>query len=267
VAVGAVICTALCVAARLRPGGWTAHATRTLAVILTVTSLVINIQPLVAGTWRVQFSLPLHLCSMALIVAAIACWRTQWTLAVETTYFWGIAGTLQGILTPALTARFPHLLFFEYTIAHVGVVTAVLFLVVGRRMYPRRGAVLRVFAVTVGYTAFVGVFDWISGANYMYLRRVPGVGSLLSIFGPWPWYIFTAACVAFVMFVVLDAPFRRRRPPLGDTPAGDAPVDQASVNDVSLNTAPLDGGAPNGAVLNDVALNGVALNDVARTRH
>ncbi|MBE3075747.1 MAG: hypothetical protein IMZ75_12535, partial [Actinobacteria bacterium] len=36
-------------------------------------------------------------------------------------------------------------------------------------------------------------------------------GSLLSVLGPWPWYILSAAAVAFVLLLILDAPFHRRR--------------------------------------------------------
>ena len=76
---------------------------------------------------------------------------------------------------------------------------------VGLRLRPRPGSVTRVFAVTAAYTAFVGWFDWLTGSNYMFLAAVPATGSLLSVLGPWPWYIGSAAGVALVLFWVLDA--------------------------------------------------------------
>jgi membrane protein implicated in regulation of membrane protease activity len=45
----------------------------------------------------------------------------------------------------------------------------------------------------------------------MYLAAVPTHGSLLSVLGPWPWYILSAAAVALVLLLILDAPFHRRR--------------------------------------------------------
>ena len=45
----------------------------------------------------------------------------------------------------------------------------------------------------------------------MYLAAVPTHGSLLSVLGPWPWYILSAAGVAFVLLLILDAPFHRHR--------------------------------------------------------
>jgi uncharacterized membrane protein YwaF len=71
--------------------------------------------------------------------------------------------------------------------------------------------VLRDFAITLGYTAFVGLVDALTGANYMFLRTPPGEWTLLRVLGPWPWYIASAAGVALVLLVALDAPFWRRR--------------------------------------------------------
>ena len=89
-----------------------------------------------AGSFSPTTSLPLALCNMAALVAAAACWwRTA--LLVELTYFWGLAGTLQAVITPDLNAGFPHLVFFQYTVGHLGIVVAAVYLVVGLGLVPR----------------------------------------------------------------------------------------------------------------------------------
>ena len=205
-------CVALTTAARWHEGNWAAHAARALSVVLGADAVIFVLQPIVDRDWSVKASLPLALCDVALVVAAIACW-TRRALLVELTYFWGLAGTLQAVATPDLTVRFPHLEFFEYTIAHVGIVYAAIYLVVGLRIRPRRGSVPRVFAITAAYTAFVGLFDAVTGADYMFLAARPATWSLLSILGPWPWYVVSAAGLAFVLLTALDAPFWRARRP------------------------------------------------------
>ena len=94
---------------------------------------------------------------------------------------------------------------------HVGVVAAALFLVVGLRIEPRRGSVPRVFGITTAYALVVGVFDWATGANYMYLAAPPDRATLLSLLGPWPWYLVSATVIAFGLLVMLDLPFRHSR--------------------------------------------------------
>ena len=211
VSIGAGICVSLCVAGRRRPGPWVRWAGRAISVILVADAALFVSIPLAEGRWSVQASLPLALCDVALIVAAIACWWPQWSLAVELTYFWGLAGTLQAVVTPDLSAGFPQREFFMFVVGHLGIVIAALFLVIGLRLEPRPGAVRRVFTITAAYTAFVGGFNWLTDSNYMYLAAIPTHGSLLSVLGPWPWYILSGAAVALVLFLILDAPFHRRR--------------------------------------------------------
>jgi len=211
VAIGTVICVSLCTACRRRPGPWVAYAGRAISVALVADAVTFVMVPLADGRWSMQTSLPLALCDLALIVAAVACWWPRWNLPVELTYFWGLAGTLQAVVTPDLSAGFPQPEFFMFIAGHLGIVIAALFLVVGLRLKPRRGSVLRVFAITAAYTAFVGWVDWLTGSNYMFLATVPTHGSLLSVLGPWPWYILSAAGIAIVLFLILDAPFHHLR--------------------------------------------------------
>jgi len=210
VAVALVMGTVLVVGARRRPGAWPVWVARILGAVLLADAVSFVVALVVAGTFSPKTSLPLALCDMAALVAAAACW-TRRAVLVEITYFWGLAGTLQAVITPDLNSGFPHLVFFQYMVGHIGIVLAAVFLVVGLRITPRPGAVLRIFAITLGYTAFVGLVDGLTGANYMFLRSPPGEWTLLSVLGPWPWYIGSAAGVALVLLLVLDAPFWRRR--------------------------------------------------------
>lgn len=208
---GAAITALCCVAARRRPARTATLIGRGLAVVLAADAVTFLVHPLFAGDWTARSSLPLNLCDVAALVAAVACWLPRWRLGAELTYFWGLAGTLQAVFTPDLSARFPQLLFFEFVVAHLGIVMAALYLVVGRRSFPRRDAAVRVFAITVAFSAAVGIVDWLTGADYMYLVRIPVHASLLSLLGPWPVYILSAAGTAIVLFAILDAPFRYLR--------------------------------------------------------
>lgn len=212
VVLGALCCALLCVEGRRHPGAWTRRASRAVGVVLAADAVSFVVALAVQGKFSARTSLPFALCDMAVIVAAVACW---WRIPVlvELTYFWGLAGTLQAIITPDLNAGFPHLVFFQYLVGHLGIVLAALYLVIGLRITPRPGSVLTTFAITLAYTAVVGLVDALSGANYMFLRRPPSNWTLLKVLGPWPWYIASAAGVALVLLVVLDLPFwiARRR--------------------------------------------------------
>lgn len=208
VAVGAVIAGGLCLVCRRRPGPWVRWAGQAIAITLAVDALVFLGTPVVQGSWSVRTSLPLALCDVALVVAAVACWWPGWALGAELTYYWGLAGTVQAVITPDLGAGFPQLVFFQFVVGHLGIVVAALYLVVGLQLEPRVGAVARVFAITTAYALLLGIFDWATGANYMYLAAPPDRATLLSLLGPWPWYLISATFVAFLLLVLLDLPFR-----------------------------------------------------------
>jgi hypothetical integral membrane protein (TIGR02206 family) len=215
VVIVAAIAVVLCVACRRSPGPWVRWAGRALALVLAADAVVFLVRQVVGGGWSVRNSLPLALCDVALVVAAVACWFPSWSLGGELTYFWGLAGTLQAVLTPDLHVGFPSLEFVLFVVGHLGIVLAALYLVVGLRIVPRPRAAVRVFAITVAYAAVIGAFNWLTGSNYMYLAAPPENPSLLSLLGPWPWYLLNATGVAIVLFAVLDAPFQhtRRRVP------------------------------------------------------
>jgi hypothetical integral membrane protein (TIGR02206 family) len=210
----AVVAIAICAAvlvtmAKLRAGGWTRAAGRVLAVVLIGAEVGWWIYLSVTGAKDAELgtALPLQLCDAAIFISAFALvLRTQ--LLVEVTYFWGLAGTIQAVLTPDLPQHFPTFPFFQYYIAHGGIVLAALFLVVGLGQWPRRDAVLRVLVVTVAYVFLVGAIDAATGANYMYLRNKPQGASLLDLLGPWPYYLAWAGLIGVALLFVLDAPFR-----------------------------------------------------------
>ncbi|MHB8680891.1 MAG: YwaF family protein [Acidimicrobiales bacterium] len=210
VGLGAALVALACIEARRHPGPWRVVAAAGLGLVLLGVAASYVGAEVSAGTFSARTDLPLALCDVAVLVGGAAC-LTRAPLLVELTYFWGLAGTLQAVVTPDLDVGFPHLVFFQYVVGHVGIVAAALFLVVGMGQVPRRGAVVRVIVVTGAYSAVVGLVDATTGANYMFLRRPPSNWTLLRLLGPWPWYTVSAAAVAVVLFVLLDTPFRLAR--------------------------------------------------------
>jgi hypothetical integral membrane protein (TIGR02206 family) len=204
------VAVGLCAAARRRPGRWIVPA----AVILgglTAGSEAAWVGSLVArGAWTPATGLPLHLCDAATALAAAALWtRRRWL--VELLWFWALAGASQALLTPDVPDRFPGPLWFQYYVAHGGIVAAAAFLVVGMRLGLGRGAVARSAALTAAYAAVIGGVDLVTGGDYMYLRRPPLSPTLLAALGPWPWYLVSAAALGLALFLLLDAPFRAGR--------------------------------------------------------
>ncbi len=161
-------------------------------------------------------SLPLQLCDAAAIFGIFALLK-RWPLMCELLYFWGLAGTLQGLITPALDVNWPHPRYIAFFLLHGGVVAAALQVVIGRGIVPRPGAVRRAIGWLIVYGAVAGAADWIivhafhDDVNYGFLCAKPPTASLLDALGPWPWYLAGLFAVAVIFFSLLNLPFVIRR--------------------------------------------------------
>jgi len=169
---------------------------------------------LVIAYWTGEFdrnmALPAQLCDMAALAGGVALLTRQPEFC-ELVYFWGLAGTLQGLATPSLAWDFPNPRFFGFFTLHCGVVAAALYIVLGLRITPRQGAVKRAMLWLLVYAAVAGAIDDAWDCNYGFLREKPFRGSLLDFLGPWPWYIGSLLVLAMIFFGLLDLPWRLRR--------------------------------------------------------
>ena len=150
--------------------------------------------------------LPLSLCDWAeaaLIVALLS--RNQF--AYELGYFWGLGGTLQGLLTPDLAYGFPDARFVFFMANHAGIIAALLYLTLGTKLRPVPASLPRVVGASLIYPAVAGAGDFALGANYGYLHDKGGHVSLLTLLAPWPWYIGELVLIGFLSIAIYYAPF------------------------------------------------------------
>jgi len=158
--------------------------------------------------FRFPNNLPLQLCDVTVWTTVAAC-LTLWPRLVEFSYFAGLAGAGMALLSPDLWSPWPSYPAVYFFLAHGGIVIAMVMLVFGGIARLKPGAVWRAFALLIVYAALIGIFDAISGANYMYLRAKPKAVTLLNALGPWPIYIVVALPFALLLFWILWVPARR----------------------------------------------------------
>jgi hypothetical integral membrane protein (TIGR02206 family) len=190
--------------ARRHPGAWLVWFERGLAAVILAGWAGEYVADVIQGTYSTRYTLPLQLTDVISLTAVFAL-LTRRRLAIELVYFWAFTATLQAVLTPDLAVTFPNVLYFTYFMYHVGAIVAAALLVFGLREYPRPRAAWRTFGATLGWAVVAGIGDVIFDGNYMYLRYKPAHNSLLSVLGPWPWYIAGAAAIGLAMLLVLAA--------------------------------------------------------------
>lgn len=154
-----------------------------------------------------RYFLPLHLCGIAMFATSIALMFRNQT-AYEIAYFWGLVGSANAVVTPGnLAVDYPQYRFFQYFIAHSGIVAGVLYATWGLKMRPTLGGLFRAFLWLHVLAAVAAVVNLLSGSNYMYLSSPPWGTVSPFFFLPWPWYLVFLDVIGLAMFFLVYAPF------------------------------------------------------------
>jgi hypothetical integral membrane protein (TIGR02206 family) len=155
--------------------------------------------------WRQ--ALPFQLCDWAMVTIVVALLTAQkgWS---EVSYFWGIGGTFQAILTPNLRAGFPDIRFISFFTGHCGIVAGVIYLLIARRFRLTLGSVWRTLAWSELYLVATLAVDRLTNVNYGFLLHKPVVHSILDYLSDTRWlYILELNGLALLFFALLYAPF------------------------------------------------------------
>ena len=155
--------------------------------------------------------LPLHLCNYGLVIAAIGM-VTRNRFYFEFAYLTGTTAVLQALLTPNLDDLQNLTEYVVYFIHHALIIQFALWNVVVDGMLTSQGAVVRTLLLIVAIMLPVGIVNWLTDANYMYLCARPAVDNPLVI-GDWPWYIVNVMVIGWALMLVAALPMRwlRRR--------------------------------------------------------
>lgn len=169
--------------------------------------------------WILEAALPLHLCDVVSLLLAWALVSGNQRLA-EPGYFWSMAATTQGLLTPALYHDWQTPEYYAFFAEHGGAPIAGLVLVFGLGLGPQPGYFVRMLWWSWGYIAVTMGLNALLGTNYGFLNGKPEIPSLLDSMGPWPYYLIPLQIIGFALFLILGrlAVRLERRFPLTDQP-------------------------------------------------
>jgi hypothetical integral membrane protein (TIGR02206 family) len=129
----------------------------------------------------------------------------------EFSYFLGIAGAMQALLTPdAGVYGFPHFRFFQVIVSHGAIVIAAIYMTFVEGYRPYWSSLKRVIIWGNIYMVVVAGINTLLGSNYLFIMRKPDTASLIDVLGPWPWYVLSLEAIALVMCTLLYLPYALR---------------------------------------------------------
>jgi hypothetical integral membrane protein (TIGR02206 family) len=152
--------------------------------------------------WNLKTSLPLHMCELSEIFAAVALiWQSQ--RLFEILCYWGIPGGVHSILTPELLHSGENgWLTIQYYFEHTIIILAPVFLIVVSNMRLPDKSWVKAFLFTNLCLPLIGTINWVLGSNYMYLTEKP-IADNPFLIGNWPWYILVLDIVMLAHFYLV----------------------------------------------------------------
>ncbi len=178
-----------------------------LAVTLLTFEVAWQTWRISTGQWNIQENLPLHMCSIFLIINSIMILTRNKTL-FELSYCLGIGSGLMAFLTPDLGSYgLWHFVAVQTLFGHGLLVTLTFYMSIVERYRPTWLSIVKTFiygitALLISYLINLGL-----GSNYMFTMHKPASASLLDVLGPYPWYLLSMAGVGLVIMVLFVAPW------------------------------------------------------------
>lgn len=182
------------------------RVSRTYAVVLVAVTGAMQVVQLLPGEYDVDTSLPLNLCDFAWMTAAYALW-TQSQTAAALIYYWGLALSTQGLITPDLHAGPAEPSFYGFWSMHYVIVWSAIYLVWGLGIRPTWSTYRVVVTLTFVWLIAVYVFNVLVDTNYGFVNHKPSGGSVLDYFGPWPLYVGVEVVVVAVVWALMTWPW------------------------------------------------------------
>jgi len=159
------------------------------------------------GTLTLEHAVPMQLCDWALLSISAALWL-RWRTCFEVAYFWGLAGTLQALFTPAIPADLHWFRKVGFFFIHAGIVVGILHLLVTVRWRPTPRSLVHVLVASEVYLALALLTNAVTGGNYGFLSHKPPTASMLDLFSnDHTLYVVQINLTAFVFFAVLYLPW------------------------------------------------------------
>ena len=158
--------------------------------------------------------LSLHMCGISVFISCYALY-TKNQAAFELSFFWGLAGALQAVLTPDPTRfHFGYISTFWSFLSHGIIIMNVFWLIFVDNMRCRKNSLLNTILVTNGAIFIIGIINNAigNGANYWFICEKPS-GDSPFLIGEWPYYLFTfqLAGILFMSLIYLPMWFTVNR--------------------------------------------------------
>jgi hypothetical integral membrane protein (TIGR02206 family) len=208
-------------AVSLMAAGWMlrANAARLRTLTQAWCWFVVLVQAINIGYWTTPprlepaSSLPLHICDLAGIFAALSMIAIARGTPVRvlriTVLYWGLGLSSQAFVTPIITDGPDTLRFHIFFLSHFTIVATPLFDIAAHALVPTWRDLRLVTLVTIIYGAIVIPLNALTGWNYGFAGpSKPDSKTLIDALGPYPLRLLWLFVIALSIYVALTCTLR-----------------------------------------------------------
>ncbi len=174
------------------------------AIVIKYLIFFTFIQEIIDYLGRIQFNglslekdLPLHLCHYGLFMGLFSLYKRN-QFCFEFTFLIGIPSALLAIVTPDMNDYNNWTNYVTFFIHHSLIIAFPLWNIFVDKLSLRKFSIFYSSFFCVIMIIPVGLVCWVTGGNYMYLRKAPAVNNPL-LFGDWPFYILNCIIIGFIL--------------------------------------------------------------------
>ena len=169
-----------------------------------------NFGYIAAGTWDIQYNLPIQLCGISSLICCVLPFIKKKKKLFEFVYYTGIIGGVMAILTPQMnyfdgTIRY----YLNFYVSHSLIIALPIFMFLHLDMRLPRLSWFKLWINLNILMAIIMPINFLLDSNYMYVNAPPEVDNPLVI-GDWPYYIFLWEIFILIIAYMVYSISRRR---------------------------------------------------------
>ena len=152
--------------------------------------------------------IPIHMCNLSTLFIGIFL-LTEKRIFFEVSFFWGIGGGFNALLTPDIPKTFPDPQFILFFIGHGLLIIAIAYACLALKNRPTLSSVKNGIYVSILILPIIYIVNMILGspANYWYLGTKPIGESILDLFPEPPLHIPLLIIVGVILFFIIYSPY------------------------------------------------------------
>ncbi|MCD7898713.1 MAG: TIGR02206 family membrane protein [Bacteroides sp.] len=170
--------------------------------------VIYNIYYFLPANFRVDTSLPLHICDFLAIIASLSLIKPNRKTSALL-YFCGLVLATQAIITPAGNQDPMNFRFWLFWLLHAGILSASVYDIVVRNYCPLFKDFLFVIGCDLLYVILILPLDIIFGWNYGFIGNLkPDTATIIDALGSWPQRLIWMLLLVFIIQFILYLPWK-----------------------------------------------------------